>query len=149
MVYYFAYGSNMSKEQMKKRLGKVVIGEKGVLKGFELVFNKQADKKPGVSYSNIINKEGSEVQGAIYKISEKELAVIDRREGYPDHYKRIELNIVKEDGTEVPCIIYIANSIKIGSGLKPERDYLEKILAGKKFITDDYYEKLQKVETYD
>ncbi len=112
MVYYFAYGSNMSEEQIRERLGREVIGEKGMLNGFELIFKKQAYKKPGISYANIINKEGSEVQGAIYKISEEELAEIDRKEGYPNHYNRIVLIIKNEDGIEIPSVVYIANCSK-------------------------------------
>ncbi len=154
MIHYFAYGSNMSEKQIKKRLVREVIGEKGLLKGFTLIFNKQADNKQadnkhGISYANIINKEGSEVQGAIYEISESELSKIDSKEGYPDHYNRIVLNVKREYGQEIPCVVYIANCFKVKSGLKPEKEYLDRLLAGKKYMTEDYYEKLQKVETYD
>ncbi len=150
MIHYFAYGSNMSEEQIRERLGREVAGEKGVLKGFELVFNKQSKKKPEISFANIINKDGSEVQGAIYKLSEVELSKIDRNEGYPDHYNRIVLNVKREYGAaEIPCVVYIANCFKTKPGLKPKKEYLERLLAGKKFMTEDYYEKLKKVDTYD
>jgi len=148
MIYYFAYGSNMSEEHMRGRLGREIVGEKGVLKGFELIFNKQADIKPGRSYANIINKEGTEVQGAIHRISEEELKEIDKNEGYPEHYNRIILNIKNEDGTEIPCVVYIANCFKTKPGLKPEKEYLERLLAGKKFMSENYFEWLIKVDTY-
>ena len=149
MVYYFAYGKNLSEKVMKERIGREVKGEKGVLEGFELVFNKRASKPVGAGYANVINNPEKEVQGAIYEVEEAEISKLDSYEGYPNHYQRVELNVTKDDGKEERCIVYIANSSKIGSELKPTKDYKSYLLKGKKFMDDDYYTRLENTETFD
>ena len=59
------------------------------------------------------------------------------------------LKVKRKYGQEIHCIVYIANSEKIKTGLKPTKEYLERILTGKKYMSDDYYEQLKRVETYD
>jgi hypothetical protein len=45
--------------------------------------------------------------------------------------------------------VYIANPNKTQKGLKPERKYLNEILAGKEFLSDSYYSELKNTITYD
>jgi len=47
------------------------------------------------------------------------------------------------------CLVYIANSNQTQSGLKPERKYLDEILAGNDFLSDSYYYELKNTSTYD
>lgn len=52
VAWYFAYGSNMSAEQAKVRLGKTYGRELLHLPGHKLVFNKSS-VQPGLAYANV------------------------------------------------------------------------------------------------
>jgi hypothetical protein len=61
MVYYFAYGSNMCLEQMRKSCGnfwkKVGIG---YVEGYELVFDEYSNKRKGPT-ANIVENPNEKV----------------------------------------------------------------------------------------
>jgi cation transport regulator ChaC len=148
--YYFAYGSNMDEHKLKIERN-VDFYEKfsGKLDGWKLVFDKIASGKPGVAYSNISPKENSCVEGIIYKIkSEDILNKLDKDEGWPKHYEK-KYMLVKTVNGFLECQVYIANSNQTQSGLKPEKKYLNEILAGKEFLSDTYYSELKNTLTCD
>ena len=148
--YYFAYGSNMDEHKLKIKRN-VDFYEKfsGKLDGWEIVFDKILSNKSGVAYSNISPKENSCVEGIVYKIkSEDVLNKLDKDEGWPKHYKKEYLSVKTTNGF-LECLVYIANPNKTQKGLKPERKYLNEILAGKEFLSDSYYSELKNTLTYD
>ena len=121
----------------------------GKLNGWEIVFDKIASGKPGVAYSNISPKENSCVEGIIYKIkSEDVLNKLDKDEGWPKHYEKKYLSIKTANGF-LECLVYIANPNQTQKGLRPERKYLNEILAGKEFLSYSYYSELKNTLTYD
>jgi cation transport regulator ChaC len=121
----------------------------GKLDGWKLLFDKIASNKPGVAYSNIVSKENSCVEGIIYKIKfEDVLNKLDKDEGWPKHYEKKYLSVKTANGF-LECLVYIANSNKTQKGLKPERKYLNEILAGKEFLSNSYYSELKNTLTYD
>ncbi len=63
---------------------------------------------------------------------------IDRYEGVPEHYRRIELRVTAADGREMGAQVYIAS--KVEKGLKPTPHYLKSILDGaaEHGMPDDY-----------
>ena len=56
---------------------------------------------------------------------------------------------VEADGSVIQCIVYVARPETINDSLKPKRVYLEHLLAGKDFLSEGYYEILEKTETID
>lgn len=148
--YYFAYGSNMDEQKIKIQRG-ISFYEKfsGKLYDWKLVFNKISYNTPGVAYSNISPKMNSYVEGIIYKINCKDiLDKLDKFEGFPIHYEKKYLSI-ESSNKLFECLVYIANPIKTQYGLKPEKKYLNEILAGKKFLSNSYYSQLKIIPTYD
>jgi hypothetical protein len=83
---YFAYGSNLHLEQMKDRCPDSEVFMSFILKDFKLVFRTVAD---------IEKHTRSEVNGVIFKISQKDENSLDRYEGVPTLYKKeyFEINI--------------------------------------------------------
>ena len=51
-VWYFAYGSNMSRDRKEKRTGLIRSARKARLPGYRLAFNK--DNHSGGAYANIV-----------------------------------------------------------------------------------------------
>ncbi len=151
MVLYFAYGSNMNEkrisERMKEEPCKIVA--KGVLKDFTLKFNKTAFGKPGVGWANVIPEDDSSVEGIVFETTEKGLEKLDKFQGLVSgHYYRKEVPIETEKGT-VECWLYKAVPDRTKPGLKPPKEYLNHLLAGKKHLSKEYYNKLLEIETID
>ena len=147
---YFAYGSNCSPAIMEKKGVKYNSSQHAVLSGFRLLFNKMALREklpPDIGFANINEDTESTVEGILYDILDEHLERLDESERYPDHYRRIEVTVETKEATVV-CMAYQACPDKIASGLKPSRNYLNHILAAKDFLSWQYYEALEKSQTY-
>ncbi len=140
-VWYFAYGSNLSRSQMKSRAGQIFEERPARLENYELVFNKKA--RGGSGTGNIRPAAGRTVYGVLYRISEPALRSLDRFEGVPQHYRRIEVTAVDYDGNKVNAQAYIAT--KVESGLRPAPHYLQSVLQGAEehHLPADYIESIK------
>ena len=149
-VYYFAFGSNMNKERMMYRNAEFSEMMKGILKDWKLVFNKINSKKNGAGFANIEPEKDSAVEGIIYKVNEETLQKLDGFEGVPTgHYFRKTMMVENDKGEFVNCVAYLANSSKISNSLKPEKLYLDHLLEGKEFLSENYFYDLKNTETLD
>jgi gamma-glutamylcyclotransferase (GGCT)/AIG2-like uncharacterized protein YtfP len=145
MVHYFAYGSNMDKKRMKSRCPDSKIVSSGILKGYKLVFNKIASAGGGQGYANIVIDNNSMVEGIVWEFSSSDMAGLDECEG---GYGRKDINI-KCGKKTISCQIYIADPNKTKEGLKPTKQYLEYLFAGKKYLSKEYFKFLEGIETLD
>ena len=146
---YFAYGSNMNLERITGRSVNVKKREAAVLEGYRLEFNKVASRNEREGYANIVKDENGVVEGILYVISEEDLEKLDKEEACPNHYRREKVIVRLKDGREVEAITYIANPERVRGGLKPTREYLNHLLAGREFLSDSYYAFLESQETLD
>ncbi|MGG5460491.1 gamma-glutamylcyclotransferase family protein [Clostridium sp. B9] len=117
-MVYFAYGSNLSLKQMKIRCPEAIPMVRVRLKNYKLVYNKYAD---------IIPCDGSEVYGAIYELSLKDLENLDEYEGYPNLYKKIDLKVEDNKGICYEAFAYVM--VEKGDE-KPDENYVEIIKIG-------------------
>ena len=140
-VWYFAYASNMNRAQFRSRVGEVAEEHVGKLENYEIVFNKKA--RGGSASANIRPAPGKNVYGVLYRIPEPALKTLDRFEGAPEHYRRIEVNVTLSDGTKVPAQAFIAT--KVEKGLRPAPHYLQTILqgAGEHQLPADYVKEIR------
>lgn len=140
--YYFAYGSNMNAERMIARGLRFERALSGCIHGLGLAFNKRCALEPHRSYANVVYAPNSRVEGVLYQLSEHgEIFKMDPFEGSPRLYSR---DIYWVDTAEGPIAawVYVANQAMISAGLKPERWYLEHLLAGQPYLTPTYYQTL-------
>ncbi len=97
MRTYFAYGSNLSREQMKERCpGSKLIGP-GWIDGYRLEFNFPSVRWGGGA-ADIIAEKGSVVWGLIYEISDGDLKSLDKYESYPTGYDRFLIDVQTDQG---------------------------------------------------
>jgi len=116
-MFYFAYGSNLNKKQMKVRCKDSIFIKKIILKNYILTFRS----KYGVA--DIDKKRGSKVYGALYKISKSDESKLDLYEEYPTLYKKMffknDQNILmtyimaKKTNKTIPTARYL-NTVKQG-----------------------------------
>lgn len=125
-AWYFAYASNMSRAQMRSRAGEVLEERPARLENYELLFNKKA--RGGSATANIHPAPGKYVEGVLYRIPESAFRNLDRFEGAPQHYRRIEVNFNGPNGSKISAQAYIAT--KVEKGLRPAGHYLQTILDG-------------------
>lgn len=146
---YFAYGSNMDPDRMKKRCINFTSREHAILEDWELVFNKVASKNDMEGYAKIKTKKGDITEGILYTIQDSDIKILDRYEGFPEYYVHKTIVLKFDNKDKVEAITYIANHKKIKEGLKPSREYLTHLLIGCDLLSEEYCEKLKKIETLD
>jgi cation transport regulator ChaC len=154
VIWYFAYGSNMNAARLADRRLKeraVEMGPRigGRLDGWRLVFNKIARHPAGAAAGNIVEAPGEVVHGTLNRMPEAGLAVLDIWEGVAGgHYRRQVVPVVRADSSAtVDAVTYIA--LKVSDGLKPTREYLDHLLAGKDLLPPAYWERLKGTPTLD
>ena len=83
MVYYFAYGSNLHRLQMKRRCPNCRFVKKIILHNYSLTFRSK------YGAADIEKKIGTKVYGAMYLISKVVERRLDAYEEYPTLYKKM------------------------------------------------------------
>jgi len=122
--YYFAYGSNMSLDQMKKRCPDSEFVTIGYIEGYRFVYDGFSRTRNG-PVANIITSEKEEkVWGAIFKISEEDERRLDKCEGYPSAYSKTYLTVCDREGNSYNALVYLREPRERGF---PSREY-EKIV---------------------
>jgi gamma-glutamylcyclotransferase len=154
MNWYFAYGSNMNAARLfEERLTPegVARGERiaGRLDGWRLAFNKRARLPPGAGAGNIVPAPGEVVHGTLNLLPPKGFEILDRHEGVAGgHYERRLVPVVRADsGTTIVAVTYVA--LLVGEELRPTRDYLGHLLAGRDLLPADYCTRLGATPTID
>ena len=84
---YFAYGSNLNPERMRRRIPEARIVGRATLKGWRLVERLYAD---------IEKSRGGSVDGVLYLVTPTELHRLDAYEGYPNIYDCILVSVHAE-----------------------------------------------------
>ncbi len=125
-AWYFAYASNMNRAQMQSRAGQILEEKPGRLENYELAFNKKV--RGGTAGANLRPAPGKFVEGVLYKINESAFRNLDRAEGAPVHYRRIQVTVKDGEGKPVTAQAFIAT--KVEKGLRPASHYLKTILDG-------------------
>lgn len=150
MPLYFAYGSNCSEEVMQRKQVRYTSRRRATLHDFRLLFNKRSEREllpDAIGFANVNDHTGGFVEGILYEIVAADLGTLDASERHPEHYDRIEV-IVETDIGPVDCWVYQAQSDMTADGLVPSRNYLNHILAGREFLSDQYYAALDSSRTY-
>lgn len=133
-VWNFAFGSHLSKQQLSNIIGQAPKQfMRAILPDYCLTFWKLFDFPK--TFSNLatggspalVPHKGSQVYGAVYLISEEQLAVLDKYEAEWG-YERIQLQVKTEGGRSL--LAYAHNRVKPGEFLPPAEDFLKLMITG-------------------
>ena len=83
--YYFAYGMNTNIAEMSMRCPQAINLGRCTLQGFELKFRLHADIDANIN---------SEMEGVLWDITEDCERALDRLEGYPYYYDKVDVIVV-------------------------------------------------------
>ena len=150
MIKYFAYGTNCNPELLNRKGVTFTSRQRAVLRGYRLLFNKRALRESlpqSIGFANIGPCENETVEGVLYDIGAGDLDRLDESQKYPKHYDRIRV-VVEADSGEEECWIYHAQPEMTADGLVPSRNYINHILAGREFLTQQYLDALDQSQTY-
>ena len=128
-MYYFTYGSNLSKKQMKERCPDSKPMFAASLSNYKLVFVGWERRWRG-GVASIKPLRGEKVLGAVYEVSERDLRQLDKYEDCPGNYTRLNVTVADEFGHQVEAVTYI--KIKQLEETPPSGEYLSTIQQGYK-----------------
>jgi gamma-glutamylcyclotransferase (GGCT)/AIG2-like uncharacterized protein YtfP len=135
MTFYFAYGSNMDRNQMNNRCPDNHLIGQGLLPNYRFIINSR-----GVA--SVVVDSGSKVLGIIFRISIKDERTLDRYEGVRGGYYHKELLQINTEIGQQQALVYIASDNSTGP---PRPGYLERIIkAAKEFnFPEDYIRNIE------
>ncbi len=126
-MYYFAYGSDLNRKQMRERCPDSKPKFTATLPNYKLIFVGWSRQWRG-GVASIKPFRGEKVPGAIYEASDRDLRRLDSYEGYPGGASRLNVTVFNEDGAATQAIAYI----KAGQSeeTKPSAEYAAIIQQG-------------------
>lgn len=121
---YFAYASNLNRNQMKERCPDSKPLFTATLPNYKLVFEGWSRQWKG-GYANIRLFRGEKVRGAVYEVTEQCLQRLDK---FESPYKRFKVTVYDEDREAIEAIAYIRTEQT--ESTKPSQEYLTTIQQG-------------------
>jgi len=120
---YFAYGSNMNYEHMRRLCGRhfTVLGV-ATLPDYELGIDLRG-------YVNIKAKAGAKVLGVLYELDEEAINILDEFEGSPFVFDRTSVHIIDSTGKGHKSWVYLEKADQFGGDFVKE-DHLKRVIAG-------------------
>jgi len=128
-MFYFAYASNLSLKQMSERCPDAQPKFTATLPNYKLIFTGWARRWRG-GVASIKPLRGEKVIGALYEISDRDLRLLDKYEGYPTIYNRMDVVVFTEDGDPVKAVTYV--KAEQSEETRPSREYVAIIQQGYK-----------------
>ena len=124
---YFAYGSNINLNQMAVRCPDAKVVEPAVLEDYELLFRGNGSS---FGVATIVHKEGSQVQGLLWRITPYCELSLDIYEGYPRLYEKQSITLRTKSGKQVQAMAYVMTHEKERLPTMPTRSYYTGIQEG-------------------
>jgi gamma-glutamylcyclotransferase (GGCT)/AIG2-like uncharacterized protein YtfP len=119
-MIYFAYGSNLWRQQMASRCPEHLEIGSGRIDGWRWIITTRG-------YASIVESEPDYVLGTVYELSLDDEQNLDRFEGVArGHYRKVML-VVTVDGRELNCLVYIDRVVEEG---RPKAEYITRINNG-------------------
>lgn len=119
-MFYFAYGSNLWREQMFVRCPDARCLGTGRLVGFRWLITSRG-------YASMVRSADDTVFGTVYRLSEADERALDRYEGVAEGCYRKELVTVRVQEQLVSCLTYLDPVQTPG---QPKAEYILRINSG-------------------
>jgi gamma-glutamylcyclotransferase (GGCT)/AIG2-like uncharacterized protein YtfP len=106
LLYYFAYGSNMNWEQMRRRCPSAQFVSVARLPGYRFAIARHSRLRR-CGTANIYADDGSDVWGIVYELTEEDFQRLD---AFEDGYKREKILVLGATGRQpsLEALVYIA-----------------------------------------
>jgi len=152
-MLYFAYGSNMDPQQMRKRCPSSRFECVAILSNYELAFTLRSQRRR-CGVANVLPSKGNNVYGVLYRINgARDWKLLDAAEGFEPRYKRgnryirTECRVQKLSGYPKFIRAFIYIGLIENFFPQPNKAYLNQMIKGAKFyqFPDHYLQSLNKL----
>jgi cation transport regulator ChaC len=133
MTLYFGYGSNLDEVDWNAfcarwdfRGAALQPVTTALLLDHALVFDRYAASRRGGAL-NLRSRPGQAAEGVVFRANAAALDALDRKEGAPAHYQRVQRHAVLPDGSVAEVMTYLAPS---QGHHPPHADYLGVVRRG-------------------
>ncbi len=136
-MLYLAYGSNMSREPMRRRCLDAVMLGPAVLRRHRFVIMANG-------YASVVPRAAGDVQGVLWRISPRDLAALDAYENIAGGLYSRSLLPVTQGGRTIQALIYVGAEKREG---EPRKGYMELVVhaARENGLPKDYIEALARL----
>ncbi|MFO7311997.1 MAG: gamma-glutamylcyclotransferase family protein [Bacillota bacterium] len=142
-VYYFAYGSCMSPEDLARDVEEFELVGPALVRGYRLAFTRYSRARRG-GVADLVPDEGGVVEGVLYRLPAEQLPALDEREGAPEHYRREHVRVETADGNVYDDVLTYVVVDKAPEEVPPHADYVQTILRGAEaYLSRPYVEQLR------
>jgi gamma-glutamylcyclotransferase len=143
---YFAYGSNVALDVMMSRCHGCRDLGVAELRDHRLAFTRRSVRS-GTGVADVVPADGMSVWGALYEVSEADLAILDRKEGEGWAYRRVSMPVrVREDGSEHDAFVYTVID-KEPTEVPPSDEYLSGVVraARRRELPEEYVREIESI----
>lgn len=110
-MLYFAYGSNMNREQIRKRCPSARFLGVAAMRNLRIAFTRKSIKRD-CGVADVVPENGRIVWGVVYEICDHDIGVLDISEGYrpnrnKNSYWRRECMVFLDNDDQQPLTVYI------------------------------------------
>ena len=135
---YFGYGSNLDKADLhqwcarhrshpKFPLGRSVRGR---ALDVELCFDYRSPSREAGAL-NLRHRLGQVVDGQLFEVVEGGWEVLDKKEGAPNYYERVPVQVCRANGEVVTAVTYTVVPERREAYVKPRPDYVDIVRRGR------------------
>ena len=145
-LWYFAYGSNLDPGTfLGRRRMRPSDTRRARLDGYRLVFDLAVGKGER-AVANLAPESGARVHGVAYAISRMGAVWLDRTEGVPRSYRRVEVPLIDDEDALLEGFTYVSERRR--PGRKPSERYMNLMLRGARHhgLPDEYVRWLRSIE---
>lgn len=141
---YFAYGSNLDADQMRKRCPTSLPVGRAQLEHHRIDFTHFSRRWQGGA-ADVVPHSGALVWGVVYELDEADLTRLDR---FETGYDRVSFQVLGDAGRVEEAISY---TVRSKGQFRPTRVYLEKMLRwGERHeLPSDYLAALRSLATHE
>lgn len=123
-MFYFAFGSNLDRQQMKQRCPDSTLVARAILPNHAIGFTGYSGRWGG-AVATVVEKRGAETEGLLYELTDEDLLLLDGYEGHPYAYRRVRKYVRGPDGRRVRAYMYVR---PLDEPDDPSADYLRVIM---------------------
>ena len=149
MLVGFAYGSNLCRERLRRRVPSARFLGPARLDGYQLRFHKRGLDGSGKADALHTGRDGDVVWGALFEMEERHKGRLDRYEDLGRSYREARVGVPTPDGEVVEAFTYLALPSAVEPGLKPFGWYRAFVVAGalERGLPEEWVGRLEAVET--
>ena len=151
-MLYFAYGSNMNWEQIRKRCPSARFLGVAAMRNQRIAFTRKSTKRC-CGVADVVPENGRTVWGVVYEICDHDIGALDFSEGYrpnrnENSYWRRECMVFLDNDDKQPLTVHTYFAEHQQNPPCPNAEYMELILSGARYwhLPQEYIHELQQME---